>query len=291
LNINLSISYSNNINDIQTDIKSLQLNSLSIKGNAKGKISIENATINNFYISNFSTQQEALFYSISPNKDKSKLSIHRSNLDNVWFDNIDFNEYSIISLFRSRFAKSYFTSCNLPNKITDFEKFQPLENVHYPENKPDNYYKDQYEIFLQLKVALEKTGNYFEALKLKAISKEALRKIKNIPKSDKCILKINYWSNEHGLSITKPFFGLLIFSIILYLFYLLSINRVFNSSEFDWTLVGQYFSFIDLTHRKDFLVPKNEFNAWTLIIDFFNKIIVGFFIYQFIASFRKYGKK
>ena len=138
---------------------------------------------------------------------------------------------------------------------------------------------------------MEKTGNFYEALKLKAISKEALRKIRSIPKSDKCILKINFWSNEHGLSIIKPLLGLLIFSILLYILYLLSIGRIFNSTEFDWTLVGHYFSFLDITHRKDFIIPKSEFNAWTLTIDFFNKIIVGFFIYQFIASFRKYGKK
>jgi hypothetical protein len=280
LNINLSISYSNSVTDVQTDVKNLQLNSLSIDGNSKGKISIEQTNINDFYIFNFSTQQETLIYSLSPIKENSKLSIHKSNLDNVWFDNIEFSRYSIVSFYRSRFAKSSFTSCNFPVATINFEKFQALENVHYPQSKPDNYYKDQYEIFLQLKEALEKTGNFYEALKLKAISKEALRKIKSISKSDKCILRINFWSNEHGLSIIRPFWGLLISSIVLYIFYLLSINRIFNSTELDWTLVGHYFSFLDITHKKDFIVPRSEFNVWSLTIDFVNKIIVGFFIYQ-----------
>jgi hypothetical protein len=290
LNINLSITYSNTVTDIKTDIKNVNLNSLSINGNAKGKISIEQTGINNFYIFDFSAQQECLFYSIKPNKKKSKISIHKSNLDNIWFDNIDFSGYSIVSFYRSRFAKSYFASCNFPSKTINFEKFQALENVHYPKDKPENYYKDQYEIFLQLKQALEEAGNYFEGLKLKAISKEALRKIDNVPKADKLILKLNYWSNEHSLSISRPFWGLLISSIVFYILYLLSIGRIFNSLEIDWTLVGQYFSFLDITHRKDFLIPKSEFTIGTLIIDFMNKIVVGFFIYQFIAAFRKYGK-
>jgi hypothetical protein len=40
------------------------------------------------------------------------------------------------------------------------KKFSPIENIHYPENRTVNYHKDQYEIFLQLKNALESTGNY-----------------------------------------------------------------------------------------------------------------------------------
>ncbi|MGQ1948817.1 hypothetical protein ACT3CD_17125 [Geofilum sp. OHC36d9] len=291
LQINLSITYSNNVRDLNTNIKNLNLNSLSISGNAKGNISIEQLRINGFYIFDFSTEKEALLYSISPYRMDSKLSIHKSNLDNTSFDNIDISGFSIVSLYRSRFAKSHFSSCEFPQKTIDYERFQPIENVQYPNDKPENYYKDQYEVFLQLKQSLEETGNYFEALKLKAITKEALRKVESVPKSDKLILRLNYWSNKHSLSISRPFYGLLIFSILFYLLYLLSIDRIFISTEFDWTLVGHYFSFIDITHKKDFLIPKNEFNIWSLTIDFLNKIVTGFFIYQFIAAFRKYGKK
>ena len=47
----------------------------------------------------------------------------------------------------------------------------------------------------------------------------------------------------------------------------------------------------NITHRSDFLVEKEEFNGGMLAIDFINKLLVGFFIYQFVAAFRKYGKK
>jgi hypothetical protein len=140
-------------------------------------------------------------------------------------------------------------------------------------------------------MALEATGNFHEAQKLYAISNDALRKVKEVSGWDKIILWINRHSNNHGLSVKKPLVLFFFFSIVLYVFYLWSLNRIFNSNEFDASLIGYYFSFIDLTHRSDFLVEKNEFNNCCQFIDSFNKILVSFFIYQFVAAFRKYGRK
>ncbi len=278
LNINISIDFSNQ-DDIKLRVVEGVLNSLSLTGNANGSINIENTAINNLYIRSFSSQSESLFYNIYPYNSDSKFEVHKSNMDNCWFDNIDFNGYKSLSFYRARFAKASFTSCNFPNDNLSFEKFKVLENIHYPDKKPQNYYKDQYETFLQLKKSLEGSGNYHEAQKLGAISKESLRKISSLSGWDKFILWLNAKSNNHGMSIKRAVLGLLIFSIGFYILYLLSINRIFNSNEIDWTLVGHYFSFLDLTHRKDFLVSKDEFNFWTLTIDFTNKIVVGWFLY------------
>ena len=155
----------------------------------------------------------------------------------------------------------------------------------------DNYYKDQYEIFIQIKAILEKNGNFHEAQKLNAISNESLRKTKDIDWSDKQILRINSWSNYHGLSICKPLKWFLILSICLYIIYLYSLGKIFNTNKMDPNLFGYYFSFIDLTHKNNFLVEKDEFNGVMLFVDYLNKVVTGFFIYQFIASFRKYRKK
>jgi hypothetical protein len=73
--------------------------------------------------------------------------------------------------------------------------------------------------------------------------------------------------------------------------YLLSLGRIFNGNKINYSLIGYYFSFIDLTHRTDFLVAKDEFNIASLSIDFIKKLLCGFFIYQFVSAFRKYGKK
>jgi hypothetical protein len=293
-NIHLSIKYNHDEENGEVKVINSYLKSLSLSGYSNSKISIDNSKITNWFIRDFSTQKEVNFYNICPLKNEngeSKIEIHKSNLENIWFDNINFSDYNIVSFFRTKFGKSTFTSCNFPTDNTSFEKFKTLENVHYPDQKSDNYYKDQYEIFLQLKIILESTGNFYEAQKLQAISNDALKKIKQISCWDRAILWINGKSNNHGLSIKLPLIYFLCFSIIFYMLYLLSLGRIFNGNKINYSLIGYYFSFIDLTHRTDFLVAKDEFNIASLSIDFINKLLCGFFIYQFVSAFRKYGKK
>lgn len=291
--IHLSIKYNQQEKSGEVKLINSSLNSLTLSGYSDSKISIDNTKISNWFVRDFSTQKEVNFYNISPlkNKGESKIEIHKSNLENIWFNNINFDDYDIVSFFRTKFGKSTFTSCNFPSDNTSFEKFKTLENVHYPDQKSDNYYKDQYEIFLQLKIILESTGNFYEAQKLQAISNDALKKIKQISCWDRAILWINGKSNNHGLSIKLPLIYFLSFSIVFYILYLLSLGRIFNCNKINYSLIGYYFSFIDLTHRTDFLVDKDEFNIASLSIDFINKLICGFFIYQFVSAFRKYGKK
>jgi len=290
LNFNLSINFSK-VEDEQLKIENAIINSLSLTGSADGKITVENTKVNNLFIRDFSSRSGFLLYNVGPILKDSKIEVHKSNMDNCWFDNIDFNGYGLLSFYRTRFANAIFTSCNFPKVGLEFEKFKTLENIHYPDKKPNNYYKDQYETFLQLRKSLEVSGNYHEAQKLGAISKESLRKIPDLPNSDKFILWLNRESNNYGLSIKAPLIGILISSVVLYLLYLYAIDRIFIPTEFDWSLVGQYFSFLDLTHNKDFLIPESEFTFWTLLLDFTNKVLVGFFIFQFISAFRKYVKK
>lgn len=293
--INLFIKYSANQEHILTKIINARLSALSLKGYSSGELVVESSKIDNLYIRDFSSQIGANFYNIKPfrNKlDEKKIEIHKSNLDKVWFDNIYFDHYSIISLYRNKFGQNTnMTSCEFPDNFSGFEKFKTIENVHYPDKIDDNYFKNRYETFLQLKKLVENSGNFYEAQKLQSVSHEALRKIDSIPFWDKQILKINSISNNHGQSIKEPFLGIVIFSILFYIIYLWSLGRMFNCNGINFNLIGYYFSFLDITHRSDFLVKKDELNGLSLTIDYLNKILVGFLIYQLIAAFRKYGKK
>lgn len=294
LNLNLYIEYLQKVENSDTKIVDSFLNSLSIEGHLNGTINIENTKIENWFIRNFSVQKEANFYNISPlnlPNNESKFEIHRCNLDNTWFDNINFSDYKTISFYKTKFGKTRFDSCSFPTDYTSFEKFRTLENIHNSDKESDNYYENQYGLFLQLKVSLEASGNFYESQKLQAISNDALKKIKSISQWDKAILWINSKSNNHGLSIKQPLKYFIIFSVLFYVLYLFSLDRIFNSNEIDYSLFGYYFSFVDLTHRTDFLVSKEEYNFGSLTFDFANKIFSGFFIYQFISAFRKYGKK
>ena len=245
------------------------------------------------YIRGFSVDNEAVFYNISPlskNSEKSKIEIHKSNLDKTWFDAVSFDEYKLVSFFRTRIGKAIFTSCNFPETYASFEKFQNLENVHYPHLKSDNYYKDQYETFLQLKLSLESTNNIYEAQKFQTVSSDALHKIKSLSNWDKIILWFNRESNNHGISIVRPFWLFWICGIILYFFYLVSLGYVFNNKDFDWSLWGAFFAFIDITHKPDFLVEKKFLTGLSQFFDFISKAILSYIIFQFVAAFRKYGK-
>lgn len=294
LKIHIFIKYSSHITDIKTTIDNVSLDSLSLNGNPNNKISIENTAIGGLYLSDFSPKAEVSFYNINPRiarDEETKISIHKSNLDNLWFDNVYFGNFDRLSFYRSKFSNAIFTSCSFPEEYKTYEKFSPIENIHYPKNRTVNHHKDQYEIFLQLKKALEGTGNYYEGQKLHAISHTALNKVPSVTKADKFILSINRMSNNHGLSIREPFLWFLGVSISFYVMYLGTLGLAFQRTAFDPNLIGYYFSFVDITHRSDFLLEKDQLNGWSLAVDSCHKFLIGFFIYQFVAAFRKYGKR
>lgn len=294
IQISLNITYSANTEHTSTKIFNGKLSSLSLKGQSTGDLLIENSKINNLYIHNFSTQNGTIFYNIKPfNKasNNNKVEIQKSNLDKMTFDNFSFDDYNSISFYRNKFGQTTITSCNFPKDYKNFEKFKTIENIHYPDRKDDNYYKMRYETFLQIKKQIELSGNFYEAQKFHSISLEALSKVETLPIWDKIILKLNSISNNHGIAIKEPFLLLLFTSISFYILYLWSIGRIFNRNALDCNLFGYYFAFLDITHRIDFLEDRDNLNGFSIAIDFLNKTVVGYLIYQFIAAFRKYGKK
>ena len=292
--IQLFLKYDSENPDEQTLINNVGLYSLSLTGSPNGRLSVENTRIGNWYLSEFSPKGETGFYNINPRQphdETTKIGIHKCDLDKVWFENVYFGKFGRLSFYRSKFSNSVFMACSFPEDYKKFSKFAPGENVHYPENKTENFDKDQYEIFLQLKKALDATGNYYEGNKLLAMSHTALSKVKSIAPGEWFILKTNWLSNNHGLSILWPFLWLLSVSTTFYLAYLWIAGMLFQQTDFDANLIGNYFSFIDFTHRNDFLLDKKDINGWLLAIDYLNKVFLAYFIFQFIAAFRKYGKK
>lgn len=290
----IDLHFSKKISDVQVVISGVSVPTFMMAGSPEGHINLENVRIDNWFIYHFYPEGRVSFHDIAPISDisgQTKIGIHRAVLDRVEFDNVSFDRYAIISFFRTKFSKAVFTSCDFPDNYNAFARFVPIKDVKYPDEKKNNHAKAQYEIFLSLKKALDDTGNYYESQKILAISHEVLRQIKGLPLQDKMILRINNLSNAHGISVRRPIVGFLLFSIPLYMLYLLTIGRIFNNNAVDWNLVGAFFGFVDITHRSDFLVPKTELTGWSYLVDYIGKLIVGFFIYQFVASFRKYGKR
>jgi len=282
----------------EISIKNFVFKSLEIRGTFNHDIEIQNSSIQNLLLDTYSNSKKSLFYNVNNiEKTESLISITNSDLNQVTFDNLFFNEYAIIHLFRNTFENSKLIGCDFPESIKEFNKIHTVENIKELKNKAPNYYKVRYETFLQLKNVLEKSGNYYEAQKFKAASDEALKKIPRLPYTDKIILELNGLSNQHGQSFLQTFVMFICSTILLYCLYLCALGFKFQLfGAFDSDLVNYYFTFIDITHKRDFISnSKNniiiKLGFWALFIDYLSKVIIGYLIYQFIAAFRKYGKK
>ncbi len=152
--VSLNIQYSADKEHKLTKVINAKLLALSMSGYSTGEVLVENCKIDSWYIRNFSAQLGSNFYDIKPFRketEETKLEIHKSNLDKVWFDNVSFDGYSTISLYRNKFGQTTLTACDFPTTYKGFDKIQTIENIHYPDKKDNNYFKTRYEIFVQFK--------------------------------------------------------------------------------------------------------------------------------------------
>jgi hypothetical protein len=103
---------------------------------------------------------------------------------------------------------------------------------------------------------------------------------------------LNRVSNNHGESWRRAIRFVLLGSGIIYSLYYLSIHY-HEPFGFGATgrFIGDYFSFLDITHRIDFHVPKEQLSGWSKFLDYFGKLVIGYGLYQLIAAFRRHGKK
>ena len=109
--------------------------------------------------------------------------------------------------------------------------------------------------------------------------------------ADYLVHRLNWISNQHGESYLQAliFFG--ITTWVLFGLYLYSMGFRFSNicDKANWRFLGDYFVFIDPTHKSDFLhIPLT---SWSKPIDFLSRILVAFCIYQFVAAFRKNTRK
>ena len=267
------------------EILHCRLSLLGLSGRSKGEVKIENTQVNQLTLNHFSPQSESTIIGLRPHvSEQCNIKIAYSNLSHLWLANASLNKYEYLNISHSVLVKTSFSSCNF-----DFSKIisQPYSSI----GNEETYNKDLYEVLLQLKAALQNTGNIQEVLKLDSHIKKALQSIPKLNKCDRFILCVNKLSNNHGLSIVRPFAWFLLVSIGFYISYLISLDKMYLSVTPDWKLVAHYFTFIDFTHKSDFLVSKEDLSNGGIVLDYVNKLFAGFFIYQFIAAFRKYGKK
>lgn len=104
---------------------------------------------------------------------------------------------------------------------------------------------------------------------------------------------LNRVSNNHGENWARALVFTLGISLLIYSGYFISVNY---HKDLSWKgtgdFIGYYFSFLDLTHRIDFMVKETtRLNGLSRFLDFLGRVVIGYCIYQFIAAFRRHGRR
>ena len=148
-----------------------------------------------------------------------------------------------------------------------------------------------------------KQNNKIESLKYHAREMEAYKAELTENKEpyscwDYWILKLNKCSNDYGLNPGTGIKFTLSVSLVCFFVYYLSLKEYPITFSLDstipetfssWGTVASHFiEFINPTHKASFLI--DYIGSWSIFIDYFSRIIIGFGIYQLIQSFRKYGR-
>lgn len=166
-----------------------------------------------------------------------------------------------------------------------------------------DYYRQKVTVYNQLKRIFENQGDVVETTwyhsramdnqeKVLRLNYQTTRVWFSEQRFDLLNFQLNKLSNNHGESWRRALLFLVGISFIFYSGYYASI---FYNRPFSWagtgTFIGDYFSYFDITHKSDFLVPHDQLTPLAKILDFFGRIMIGYGIYQFVAAFRRHGRK
>ncbi len=303
LNISLTIQTENNITN-SIKLNKAILNSLELSNASTASVEILRSKINYVFIRDLSCRSLKIYDLTSRGFDKSVFEARNVDFSNATFDKTDLSSYDMVSFYRSTLTDIVFVSPKFPNEI------HVLDNIHYPEKREDDYFRMQSENYRQIKQSLLSSGNQIKALEIHSKMYSNLQKDNLLSWEDRSILYLNQISNKHGVSIFRPFFVLCFLSSLLFFFYRASLNE--SPYELGWESFGSFgraildnfnFVFEDLrslwvlinpTHKLSTLEAfelKTKLNSTSIFISFLSRIVMAWIIYQFVISFRKFGRK
>ena len=231
--------------------------------------------------------------------------ITHSSLGKTEITGCDFSGFQF-QYYNSNLLGCFITGTQLPKeKIDIYNPVAPGTPVSDQE-----WYEQKTSIYNQFKKIFENQGDVVEAswYHAKAMqNQQSLLQIAYKEASGSKIKKafgekgfdlfgfwLNRFSNNHGESWRRAIRFVLLFSLIFYIIYYWSIHY---KDEFvlSWDALGyfwgDYFSFLDITHRIDFHVDKERLNFFSKLFDYSGKLVIGYGLYQLIAAFRRHGKK
>ena len=188
------------------------------------------------------------------------------------------------------------------NEINISDSYLP-KKLYKPDKDPSNS-SIQY---AQLRKIHESVGDTIKANMYQAEELNAhylsLRWWKREHLSEKFNLWLNGATNYYGQNYVKAFWVTVIWSSIFYTFYCFLLGfrlNLFTPNSWNtfWEIFLNFFEFLNPIHKADYIAdallglkePKDipsSARGWEVI----SRILNGYFIYQFVQAFRKYGKK
>lgn len=220
-----------------------------------------------------------------------------SKSDTLIFDNITINKtkgngvvFSDSSINNIDFLHCDFRSTNLHLNESDITDFSSFNNKWFSkiltrneEDEKENEIRDGYRKFRSIlnKQSDQISELYFKSKELGAYSKE-LSWQKDF--QTKLLLTVSKWTNNHGLSWSYALIWLFTVGFLFYLIYNITLQ------DFSGFGLGNYFQFLNPVHNLYFQVSDGEISQYAITVDMVSRVLSAFFIYQFIASFRRFGK-
>jgi hypothetical protein len=164
----------------------------------------------------------------------------------------------------------------------------------------DKDYSGIREAVKQIRYALNKSNDKIQELKLLPVEYEAYYNSLSWGNSyresiDKFILCLNSITNGHGTNVGRSFLVTISVSAIMYSVYCLFLGFTLgNNFTIFLKNASCFLEFLNPLHKPEYLVESllgyNKVKPSAIAWEGFSKIINTFLIYQFIQSFRKFGK-
>lgn len=231
---------------------------------------------------------------------------------------IDTDVSDVLEVFNSDLGKINFISCDFSEMKLIFKASKLTEiflsGSEMPEQLVGNY-QDRQVGYAQLKKVYDNRGDsvksndylareldaHYQSLKTENLQKEnpAFKERTWTQWFDYVTLKIHKNSNNFGTSWRTSLWWVLLGSLPLYLAYAWTIGYVptwpwrENAMFYGWEISSFFIEFLFPIHKADFIPEAVDLkpNSFSRILESLGRLLNGYIIYQFIAAFRKYGKK
>jgi hypothetical protein len=217
------------------------------------------------------------------------------------FENSDLGKTTFIDCDFSK-QRMFFSSSKITEIALAGTRLPGPTSIEIKQNKANvrNRLFQQKLALSQIKKVYQNMGDTVTAAEYQAHELETYRQSLDRG-GEKFNLWLNKYSNNYGQSWSRAFVILLVGSLIFYSAYCIALGFTMDFSVDGLKLLGHnmslFLEFLNPIRKSDFLpkalASKEEVNvnAAVYIIDSLAKIFNAYLIYQFIAAFRKHGKK